>query len=140
MKNQALKATATLGLLVMLAVPSVFAQSSTMVANIPFNFVVGKTSLPSGEYTVKPLAQAAIVIQSKDSHNCAIVLTMSVQSNKTPETGKLVFNQYGDQYFLSKVWHPANPAGRELFKSRAEIELAKNTLKHESTVLMAQKQ
>ena len=139
MKNQALKVTPTLSLLVMLAVAATFAQSSSpVVANIPFNFMVGKTLLPSGEYTVKPLAQAAIAIQSKDTRNCAIVLTMSVQTNKTPETGKLVFNRYGDQYFLSKVWHPANPTGRELFKSRAEIELAKN-MKQETTVLIAQK-
>jgi hypothetical protein len=110
-----------------------------MTANIPFNFTVGSQPLPAGQYSVKPLSQAAVLVQSEDSRSAAIVLTMAAQANKTQEVGKLVFNRYGDQYFLSQIWTPASNTGRVLPKSRLEREIAKNVPNPEKTILTAEK-
>lgn len=120
-------------------VPSLYGQSSSvMTAKIPFQFHVGKTSLPAGDYTVKPLSPAALLIRSDDCRSSAIVLTISAQTSQVQDKGRLVFNKYGDQYFLSKVWHPANNMGRELLRSKLERELAKNMSRPQTTILTAQ--
>ena len=130
-KNQVLRIIAILSLSTLLAGVAVYPQSSrTMVANIPFNFFVGKTALPAGEYIVKPISPSALLIQSEKSSGRAIVMTIPVQAKKSPDKGKLVFNRYGDQYFLAKVWQPINKTGRQLFKSRLERELAKGMPDH----------
>jgi hypothetical protein len=54
---------------------------------------------------------------------------------KDEDIGKLVFNRYGTQYFFFKVWGAQNPTGRELLKSRTEIEVAKNMSKPEGEVV-----
>jgi hypothetical protein len=38
-----------------------------------------------------------------------------------------VFNRYGDQYFLSQVWIAGSDTGRDLFQSRNERSLAKES-------------
>ena len=56
MKIQALRAFQMLTLLLMLGVTSAHALNMTsdkVVANIPFDFTVGKTTLPAGEYVVQ---------------------------------------------------------------------------------------
>jgi len=42
-----------------------------------------------------------------------------------PAEGKLIFHRYGDRYFLSQMWMPGNPTGRELPPSKAELETAR---------------
>jgi hypothetical protein len=131
MKNQILRIIPTLSFLALLARVALYAQSSgIMIANIPFNFSVGKTALPAGEYIVRPISPVALLIQSEKSAARVIVMTMPVQAKKSLAVGKLVFNRYGDQYFLSKVWPSDNRTGRELSSSRLERELAKAVPEH----------
>jgi len=137
MIRQVSKALATIAFFAMLAAPVIQAQSDTLVANIPFDFHVGKALLPSGAYDVKPLNPGTLLIQSKDGSSSAISLTIGVSSGKIQDTGRLVFNRYRDEYFLSKVWRPGSSTGRELPKSRSEIEMAKNMSKPEATEVAA---
>ena len=119
-----------------LMVPATQAQSIMLKADIPFDFVVGEKRLPSGEYHVKSLNQVT-QIQSKDAHSTAIVLTTGMQAGKIADAGKLVFNRYGDQYFLSKIWAPSSDMGRELSKSRLEREVAQRLSEGGTTVVAA---
>ena len=125
MKRQAFMILTTLSLLVMLAATSVYAQISgvLVVAKIPFEFSVGNNVLPAGEYTVSKMTRDSLVIRSVDFGTSDIFLTISTQAGTTPNQSALVFNRYGDQYFLSKVWTTGNDTGRELWKPRAEEEL-----------------
>jgi hypothetical protein len=135
MFRQVFKALAVISLFGMLAAPVVQAQSGMLVANIPFQFNVGKAVLPAGEYHVKSVNPSTFLIQSKDGHQAAVAMTIGVSSSKEEDNGKLVFNRYGNQYFLSKVWRPGNREGRELLKSRAEIEIAKTVASPEATTV-----
>jgi hypothetical protein len=141
MKNQASKSFAVFLLLALVwAVPLAYAQTpSRLKAHIPFNFLVGSRPLPAGDYFVKPMTQEAILVQSVDNRSSAVVLTTAVQAKTTPEVGKLVFNQYGDQYFLSQIWTSEASTGRELFKSRMEREIASKISNPEKKTLIAEK-
>ena len=134
MYKQVYRALAVMSLCGVLAAPIVQAQSDMLLVNIPFEFNVGKAMLPSGQYHIK-LSPTTLMIQSKDGHQAAFASTIGVSSPKAEDIGKLVFNRYGTQYFLSKVWGPQNPTGRELLKSRTEIEVAKNMSKPQGEVV-----
>ncbi len=125
MKRQAFMILTTLSLLVILAATSVYAQISNVlgVAKIPFEFSVGNKVLPAGEYTVSQMTQDTLVIRNVDFSASDIVLTIPTRARTTPNESALVFNRYGDQYFLSKVWTTGNDTGRELSKPPAEEEL-----------------
>jgi hypothetical protein len=112
-----------LTLFAVLMVPTTQAQS-ILKAEIPFDFAVGNKWLPAGEYQVKPHSQGVMLIQSQDKRSSALAMTIGVTAGKTSDVGKLVFNRYGEQYFLSKIWAPSSDTGRELTKSRLEREVA----------------
>ena len=135
MYKHAYQVLTALTLVAWLMVPATQAQSIMLKANIPFDFVVGEKRLPSGEYHVKSLNPVLTQIQSKDGHSTAIVLTTGMQAAKISDAGKLVFNRYSDQYFLSKIWAPSSDSGRELPKSRLEREVAQRLSNGGTTVI-----
>ena len=65
MKNQLF---ALIGLGLLLATASAYAQTGVVKANVPFNFIVNKTQLPAGEYRIQPvgLNATAMAIQSRE--------------------------------------------------------------------------
>ena len=130
--NQVLTA---LTLVAWLMVPATHAQSIMLKADIPFDFLVGDKRLPSGQYHVKSLNPVLTEIQSKDARSTAIALTTGMQAAKISDVGKLVFNRYGDQYFLSKIWVPSSDTGRQLPKSRFEREVAQRLSNGGTTVI-----
>jgi hypothetical protein len=75
------------------------------------------------------------LVQSKDGRTSALFTTMPVRSRDTQEKTSLVFNKYGDQYFLSQIWTAGGNSGRELLMPRQERELAKNTIKRQTVVI-----
>ncbi|MFN2514741.1 MAG: hypothetical protein ABR556_00880 [Pyrinomonadaceae bacterium] len=141
MKKEFLKGFTMLVLIMTLAlaaaVVSANGQSANrMVANIPFEFVVGGESMPSGEYSVNNATTdgSAILIQSADAKNSAIRFTNAVEE-KARTNSRLVFHRYGQRYFLAEVWK-GDSTGRQLLKSRQERaierELASLSPKSES--------
>lgn len=121
------------------AAVSARAQASfPLEANIPFDFVVGKQTLPAGEYRIERVSSnrlEPLMIRSTDGHASTIVLTMAVLANDWQSESKLVFNRYGDKYFLSEIWTAGNQSGRGLYKSPRETELARKAMKREVAVL-----
>ena len=115
-----------LGLL--LVASAVQAQADGVKADIPFDFVVGKQMLPAGEYTVinqGPVNQA-ILIRSDEGKTAVLSLTQSCSSLNPSAKTKLVFHTMAGRYFLYQIWTEGNSSGRQLPKSKAEVELANN--------------
>ena len=50
----------------------------------------------------------------------------AAQSLKPADKTKLVFNRYGNHYFLSEIWVNGATRGRQLPKTSREKELAKD--------------
>jgi hypothetical protein len=134
MHKYAYQVLTALTLVAWLMVPATQAQSIMLKADIPFNFVVGDKQLPSGKYHVKQLQSGVVQVQGRVTRSSATVLTISTQARQVADVGKLVFNRYGDQYFLSRIWAPSSGTGHELRKSRLEREVAVNFALGETTV------
>ena len=104
--------------------PGAAQGKKSVILNAPFSFVVEQQTLPAGSYRII-VEHGWLQIRSVDRKAAAIVLTLPV-SGKAPEgTGQVVFNRYGNRYFLSQVWVPDMPLGRQTLESREERETAK---------------
>jgi hypothetical protein len=76
------------------------AQQLGLKANIPFDFSVGNTWMPAGEYSVTSPLEGILELRS-DNHSAYVA--SSQNSYATDSGNKLVFDKYGDQYFLHQV-------------------------------------
>lgn len=127
MKNQTIKYFAILGLFFILASASVQAQTpNRLEVTVPFDFVAGKASLKAGIYSIRRTSGSALLIRSADGKTTALInapLTIGSRDFKSGE--RLVFNQYGDRYFLSQAWLTVD-SGRQLFTSGAEARAARD--------------
>jgi len=103
---------------------------TAMRANIPFDFIVNGKTLPAGNYEVKRLNDEpeGLIIRSVDNkHDHAVFETESTQQNRMPRHDQIVFDRYGDTYFLSEVLTGGMETGRRLAPTRAERELKRET-------------
>ena len=111
-------------LLCMLTLVSISAGAQeTSRFTIPFDFTVGKMAMPAGQYIVgKGVSPGLVLIQNVDGHHSATALASYAIGKVDLKKPELVFNQYGDQYFLSLVWSEG-VSGWELPESRREREV-----------------
>jgi len=127
--NYIKRAIALTGLVLLVTVSSVFAQTDRQtVVNIPFNFTVGEKALPAGKYLVRRNrtdSDIVWVIQNKRTGDAAMLMTRPVFANETQGDAKFVFNKYDDLYFLAEFWAAGTNTGREIQVSDRERALAK---------------
>lgn len=136
MKKHALTLIGVLSLV--LAAGSAFAQDIDVKGDIPFNFIVNKAAMPSGQYELKSLTEDGkmLSLRGPDGKAVGIFSSIHAESLNASEKTKLVFNRYGDRYFLSQIWVAGARYGRQLPMSAREKELAMNSTP-ESVVVMA---
>jgi len=126
MKNNIQKSIAILGLFFMLAVGSVSAQTpEKMEVNIPFDFTAGKVTFKAGTYSFKRVSDNSLAIRSADGKRNSLVLApLAIGSRDSKAGERVIFNKYGEQYFLSQVWLHVE-IGRQLFTSGEEKKAAR---------------
>ena len=112
-----------MGLLASITSCPLLAQTITLKGNVPFDFHMGKVDMPAGEYTVHQSGALVTVRSAADRHVSAMYLTLPTPAPAARANGALVFNRYGDDYFLAKVWIPNSTEGRALPTSSREKEL-----------------
>jgi hypothetical protein len=113
------------GLFVATVSTSLYAQTMDMQANIPFDFRVGSTVLPAGDYSIRHSDGILFVSQTSGARKSSVVLTVGADHPNTAiGKGTLQFNRYGDSYYLSKVWTPDSESARAPLKTPRERELA----------------
>jgi hypothetical protein len=125
MKTRALVMAGMMALTAM-ACTQVAQAQDPIVVNVPFDFMVGNKTLPAGQYSVKVSGkeQALLLIDREDATQSMFIATNAAVANEPQSESKLVFNRYGDRYFLSQVWTAGYAQGRQLLKTSREKEIA----------------
>ena len=111
----------TLTLLLLISVPNTYAQIAVKVT-VPFNFTVGKAEMPAGTYTINRLSSSAIEIKGSTTKKSAVSIVWSEEASGSDSAAKLVFNRYGDSYFLSQVSRGYGADVMQLTTSKLEQE------------------
>jgi hypothetical protein len=127
MKRQAFSLVSLLTLL--LVAGSAFAQTVHLRGNIPFNFAVGNKTFPAGTYDIGSIESGTgkiLLLQARDSNTSMMLNSNAAETLEPADKTKLVFNQYGNRYFLSQIWVNGSTLGRQLPKSSGEKEMARD--------------
>ena len=127
MKKQMITTMAAAMVFATLSIASVRAQNAgTVSVHIPFDFAAAGMTLPAGDYYMRrriERAQVEMEIISKDKSQTLLLTIHPVHGSDIQEESRLVFNKYGDQYFLSQVWIAGRSNGEELAKTGRERSL-----------------
>jgi hypothetical protein len=116
------------GLLLLAGVVGVWAGHAqtghTLKVGIPFEFGAGGTEFPKGNCAIDISASTRVSIQCSRSRAVVQAQSLSFQGSvyDVADRKEMIFNRYGDTYFLSTIW--IADEGRELAESKAEKELA----------------
>ncbi|MBN8733713.1 MAG: hypothetical protein J0L64_24475 [Acidobacteria bacterium] len=110
----------TATLLAALASLSLPAQSVKLQATIPFDFHIGQALMPAGDYSVLQRPGFLIVRGDYAHPKSAAAVVMQASAVPAASSSKLVFNRYGDDYFLASVWQEGASAGLMLPKAKRE--------------------
>jgi hypothetical protein len=142
--KRGIRVLVVLGLLFVMTAATISAsgQETKIKVEIPFNFIVGRTTLPAGEYTVgKALKAGRLLIRSIDGRSSVVAFAALTQSKVNREEAGLVFNQYGEEYFITQALSQGT-SEHTFFVSRRERDLVtaakyptKNTFRLERVVV-----
>jgi len=126
-----ISALALLAVAAMATCAGAIAQQPALKANIPFDFTVGNTWMPAGEYTVTSPMHSIVQLRSADLAKTATIVS-SQSYNESDSGSKLVFDKYGDQYFLHRVLCPTvNSLNLNIPRGKAEKQARSHSLEAE---------
>lgn len=106
---------------------------------VPFEFRVGNAHLAAGHYTVFHVGSQWILFQSSDGKATALAPVIVSSASANHSSSKLVFNNYGDLYFLSQVWTEGDDQKHECFPSRTEQTLLASQRRSGTTTVVAKR-
>lgn len=137
MKIHILSTAVTGAFLALLIVAPAQAQmpGSRIRATIPFPFIVRGKTLPAGNYEIRRIndsPQGLMMRNVYHTHEAIMFETESVEAKKVPAKSELIFDRYGNDYFLSQVFTGGDQEGRELPPSRTERRLKYESARNET--------
>ena len=100
---------------------SASAQTSTTLTqvDIPFAFQMSNKTLPAGTYRIDLEANHVILLRGPDKAS-GFLMMHSASKAKAADHGTVVFDRYGNKYYLRQIWTAGKTNGLECPKSRAE--------------------
>jgi hypothetical protein len=103
-------------------------EATRIKVDFPFN--VGGEQLPAGDYRISFLnrdqANKLILVKGLDTKAQAIVSSLGTKKAQPYESGAVVFSQYGDRYFLTRVYIGDSSYARDIIKTKAEREASQS--------------
>jgi hypothetical protein len=100
---------------------STFAQSNSVQFEVPFNFHVGNERLTAGTYQIKRINTNSFLIRNESGSVKVLAQTpLTLENAKASLEETLVFNRYGNKYFLRQIFAIRNNVGRALYESKTE--------------------
>jgi hypothetical protein len=116
--------------------------SSTVVAQVPFEFMANNKVIPAGECTIQSADMDARILTIRNVAAKTGLLAQSSRNEAKQDSDRtvLVFKHYGNQYFLSEIRLEGSNQTYKLSESRAEGELrAQNAPASQKTLLASLK-
>ena len=132
-------AIAFLASTMIMAISSASAQTKSK-ANVPFDFRVGSTLMPAGSYEIEYPRPGVIWFHSQDGRANVLALAGSTAGATVPPE-RMVFNRYGNQYFLRETLTASGEDQMTFAPSNLEKSVCAEeaSLKSEGRVLIALK-
>jgi hypothetical protein len=132
-----------IAMLAALASPALLAESATLVAAVPFEFAIGNKAMPAGEYRINFANNGVVTVREANGGPAAMVLgkpTLPAPAEAVPPgTGRLVFERYGNEYFLAGLYRSEVREGLAIPQGTRHKELASRAKPVTATTVAAAK-
>ena len=141
MKHTKLTVVVMLVALSGLAVAQMIGSSTRIVTQVPFDFTVANKTVPAGRYVVQAATMdgKTLEISNRNAKVGLMAQVLPTESKQGADHYALVFDHYGDRYFLTGIKLQGSKTGYKLPESKAEAELrAQNATSSEEVLLVAQ--
>jgi len=122
MKKILMQICLTVGLVMGLIISAQAQMRTEYRAHVPFDFKVGGQTFQAGDYVLGLMNQTALTIRDMKSGNAKFISIMPRENNERLNVSKLVFNRYGDRYYLSEMITPT--LGAEFRRTKNEVMIA----------------
>jgi hypothetical protein len=111
---------------------------TVLQTGIPFDFAVGPSAMPAGEYRITCENNGLITLRELGGKHSAMVLTRPASTAAPGDrdgAGKLLFQRYGNEYFLLSVWKPSARDGLAVPVGVRQKELARRVAEPATTIV-----
>lgn len=103
-------------------------DGNVMTFEITFDFYVKNEKMAAGEYELQKISERMFLLRNTETgQKRMIATTVGVANRKGIEAETLVFNRYGSQTFLRKIYADRMADGFGLDESKAEREIRRET-------------
>jgi hypothetical protein len=116
---------ACLGILAALSAPALAQRAGArVIADVPFRFHIGQQTFEAGVYSFASDKDVLWVAEGNGPAK-ARGFTNSFWGTSPAPTGQVVFNCYGEECFLFRVWFPDRDRGLQMLTSPKETKFQK---------------
>ena len=100
-----------------LVLASAGAANAQLVGRMKFStsfpFMVGKTSMPAGTYTVTPMEIDHSLMEISNGHRSVFLPTEKDFPKVPPREDEVIFVRHGNTYELREIWDASSSVGAE---------------------------
>ncbi len=97
--------------------------SKTLRANVKFDFQIGDRIYPAGAYRIESIStDNVLLITSVGDANKKQIILAGYSNGSKGQTPKLVFQKYGESYFLTQIFFDSGEWGYSIRPSRRQRE------------------
>jgi len=90
---------------------------------VPFSFVIGRSAFSAGDYSIYSVKDK-VWVQEASGRNIAVLFSEPLDGEVPQQNGRIVFDCYSEECFLSQVWIAGQDSGRTLARSKRHVHLA----------------
>ena len=91
--------------------------------DIPFDFYAGSEKFAAGKYEIKKVNSSVYVLRNAGEKDGMLITTSGdAEQNREAKLEQIVFNRYGETYFLRKIYAKRMASGHEVAESKFERE------------------
>lgn len=91
---------------------------------VPFSFDYGTTHFGAGTYTIDTTRSNVLILRGR-SHQVAMVFARPEYARQSVKASHVVFEKYGDRFFLTEVWTASRSTYLTVYESEAEKHAAR---------------
>lgn len=106
---------------------AVFAmEGEQLMAKVPFQFIVNNETLPAGTYNIAYAQsddETSMAIRSADGKAEDTFFVEDIDKPAGAKKTELVFEEVGNQYFLTQIWVAGEQRGHQVSLSSTEKQL-----------------
>lgn len=112
-------------------------DSQKIVAQVPFEFMVGNHLIPAGKCTVQTTERYGTVLLIQNQKVSLYSLISSSDTQENTGANALIFHKYGDRYFLVGMELSGSHVMFTLPEAKAETELRAQNVTGTEEILLA---